>query len=157
MEDTSKVAGIEDKPMPGFENLPKWDGISIWPGGYIQSVSKDIRIGSHQAGKGQIWLTNDLEMIEGESTSPFVKLMGMVDTMNGVAERQNGAFTHMFPNVDLQIHLYRMPKGKWLGLDVQQQYGTDGIGLTSAVLNDEEGTFGHAEQILTLREMPKQA
>ena len=61
----------------------------------------------------------------------------------------------MFPNVDLQIHLYRLPKGKWLGLDVQQQYGADGIGLTTAVLHDEEGPFGHAEQILTVRKVPE--
>ncbi|MEG1157701.1 MAG: thioesterase family protein, partial [Acinetobacter sp.] len=30
-------------------------------------------------------------------------------------------------------------------------YGDDGIGLTSAVLHDEQGPFGRSEQILTLR------
>lgn len=153
-EDTSSVAGLEDSVIPNYKDLPNWKGMGIWGGGYIQSISKHIREGARRPGKGQVWLTNALEMIEGKETSSFVKLMGMVDTMNGVVERQNGAFTHMFPNVDLQIHLYRMPKGKWLGLDAQQQYGADGIGLTSAVLHDEEGAFGHAEQILTLRKMP---
>ena len=51
----------------------------------------------------------------------------------------------------MQIHLYRMPKGKWLGLETVQQYGDDGIGLTSSVLHDETGPFGRSEQILTLR------
>lgn len=153
-EDTSAIAELEDRAIPSYEKLPKWEGMSIWGGGYIKSVSKDIRIGERRPGKGQVWLTNDLDMVEGKPTSSFVKLMGMVDTMNGVVERQDGAFTHMFPNVDLQIHLYRLPKGKWLGLDVQQQYGADGIGLTTAVLHDEEGPFGHAEQILTVRKVP---
>jgi hypothetical protein len=36
-----------------------------------------------------------------------------------------------------------------LGLETVQQYGSDGIGLTSAVLHDVYGPFGRSEQILT--------
>ncbi len=151
--DTTEVSGLEDQAMPHFESLPIWDGMSVWPGGYIKSISAFLKISSHRPGKSQIWLSNDLEMIEGENTSSFVKLMGMVDTMNGTAVRQKGAFTHSFPNLDLQIHLYRMPQGKYLGIDSQQQYGINGIGLTSAVLHDEKGPFGRAEQILTIRKL----
>lgn len=154
-EDTSEVAGLEDVPMPSYENLPSWKGMSVWDGGYIQSVAKNIKVVERRPGKGRVWLTNDLEMVEGESTSSFVKLMGMVDTMNGVVVRQENPFSHMFPNVDLQIHLYRIPQGKHLGLEVTQQYGKDGIGLTSAVLHDKIGPFGHAEQILTVRKIPE--
>lgn len=150
-EDTSKVTGLEDKPMPSFESLPNWEGMSLWDGGYIQSVSKNIKVVERRPGNGRVWITNDLEMVKGETTSSFVKLMGMVDTMNGVVVRQDNPFSHMFPNVDLQIHLYRLPKGKHLGLDVEQQYGKNGIGLTTAVLHDKKGPFGHAEQILTIR------
>ncbi|NDX71453.1 thioesterase family protein, partial [Acinetobacter baumannii] len=60
-----------------------------------------------------------------------------------------------FPNLDLQIHMHRYPQGKWLGLETVQQYGSDGIGLTSAVLHDVYGPFGRSEQILTLRKMTK--
>ncbi|MGB3344547.1 MAG: thioesterase family protein [Aequorivita sp.] len=154
-EDTSDVAGLEDKPMPSHESLPAWKGMSLWDGGYIRSVSKNIKVVERRPGKGKVWITNDLEMVKGETTSSFVKLMGMVDTMNGVVIRQDIPFSYMFPNVDLQIHLYRLPQGKHLGLEVKQQYGKDGIGLTSAVLHDKEGPFGHAEQILTLRKMPR--
>lgn len=150
-EDTSKVTGLEDKPMPSFESLPNWEGMSLWDGGYIQSVSKNIKVVERRPGNGRVWITNDLEMVKGETTSSFVKLMGMVDTMNGVVVRQDNPFSHMFPNVDLQIHLYRLPEGKHLGLDVEQQYGKNGIGLTTAVLHDKKGPFGHAEQILTIR------
>ena len=152
-EDTSEVAGLEDYRMPSYESLPSWRGMSVWDGGYIRSVAKNIKEVERRPGKGKVWLTNDLEMIEGKPTSSFVKLMGMVDTMNGVVVRQENPFSYMFPNVDLQIHLYRLPVGKHLGLEVEQQYGKDGIGLTSAVLHDKEGPFGHAEQILTIRKM----
>ena len=50
------------------------------------------------------------------------------------------------------MHLHRLPQGEWLGLEVTQQYGEDGIGLTSAVLHDTQGPFGRSEQILTLRQ-----
>jgi hypothetical protein len=153
-EDTSKVAGLEDKPMPPHKSLPSWEGMSVWDGGFIRSISKNIKVVERRRGKGRVWLTNNLEMVKDEPTSSFVKLMGMVDTMNGVVVRQDNPFTHMFPNVDLQIHLYRIPNGKYLGLEVNQQYGKNGIGLTSAILHDEEGPFGHAEQILTIRSMP---
>ncbi len=51
--------------------------------------------------------------------------------------------------------MHRYPQGKWLGLETVQQYGSDGIGLTSAVLHDVYGPFGRSEQILTLRKMTK--
>lgn len=150
-EDTSEIAGLEDTSIPSYKTLPNWEGMSLWDGGYIRSVSKNIKVVERRPGKGCVWITNDLEMIGGETTSSFVKLMGMVDTMNGVVVRQDNPFSHMFPNVDLQIHLYRLPEGKHLGLDVEQQYGKNGIGLTTAVLHDKKGPFGHAEQILTIR------
>lgn len=152
-EDTSEVEGVEDRSIPNWEVLPAWKGMSVWKGGYIDSIKDNIRVGGRKPGKGIVWITNQLDMVEGESTSSFVKLMGMVDTINGVVVRQEGAFKYMFPNLDLQIQLYRMPEGTVLGLDVQQQYGSDGIGLTSAVLHDQKGSFGHASQILTVRKM----
>ena len=51
--------------------------------------------------------------------------------------------------------MHRMPKGRWLGLDAVQQYGADGIGITSAVLHDVYGPFGRSEQILTIRQIPR--
>lgn len=155
-EDTTAIKGLEDTPIPHPDDLPAWKGMSVWGGGYIDSVRDHIKIGKHRPGKGQIWISNNLEMVEGQQTSSFVKLMGMVDTMNGVVVRQKGKFTHIFPNLDLQIHLYRIPTGRWLGLDAQQQYGTHGIGLTNAVLHDEKGPFGQATQILTVRSIPQQ-
>jgi hypothetical protein len=82
----------------------------------------------------------------------------MVDTANGVVPRLGLGLSQlewMFPNTDLQIHMHRIPTGKWLGIEAMQQYGTDGIGLTSAVLHDIHGPFGRSEQILTIRPMPR--
>lgn len=149
-QDTTKIAGLEDQPILKPEQLPAWQGMKLWPGGYIASI--DVRASDvRRAGKGVVWMSNALEMVEGSSTSSFVHLLGMVDTANGIVPRVDPSEGWAFPNLDLQIHLYRLPKGKWLGFDATQQYGDDGIGLTSAVLHDEYGPFGRSEQILTLR------
>lgn len=149
--ESQSVAGLEDQQVGTPENLPVWPEIRLWPGGYIQSL--EARTTQRREGAGIVWLTNDLEMVEGKPTSAFVKLMGMVDTANGIVARQKPPFKWGFPNLDLQIHLYRLPQGNWLGLETVQQYGEDGIGLTSAILHDIHGPFGRSEQIVTLRPM----
>ncbi|MDO5667920.1 MAG: thioesterase family protein [Alcaligenaceae bacterium] len=155
--DTAMVASIEDEPIMPRDEMIKWPELTgVWGGGYINSLKEHSRTSQQRRqGNAQVWISNDLEMVEGIETSSFVKLIGMVDTSNGVAVAQSSPFSHMFPNVDLQIHLYRLPKGKWLGLSTRQQYGNSGVGLTSSTLYDEEGPFGHSEQILTVRPMPK--
>ena len=149
--DTRAIAGLEDLPIENPEYLPDWDGMRCWPGGYIQSIETRAHP-DHRAGKGIVWLRNQLDMVENQSTSSFVRLLGMVDTANGVVPRLDPNAGWGFPNLDLQMHLHRLPQGEWLGLEVTQQYGEDGIGLTSAVLHDTQGPFGRSEQILTLRQ-----
>lgn len=151
-QNSEEVAALEDQPVGSPDNLPIWDGMQRWSGGYIASLIAKTD-NTHRPGKAVVWLSNDLEMIEGKVTSDFVRLVGMIDTANGTAPRQVGKFNWMFPNLDLQLHFYRYPVGKWLGLETSQQYGKDGIGLTSSVLHDIHGPFGHCEQILTLRKI----
>lgn len=152
LQDSSEIAALEDQPVAHPETMPVWNGMQRWPGGYIGSLiaRTDDR---HRPGKGIVWISNELEMVQDHATSDFVRLVGMVDTANGTAPRQENKFTWGFPNLDLQIHFYRYPTGKWLGLETTQQYGNDGIGLTSTVLHDINGPFGHSEQILTLRKL----
>lgn len=154
--DTSMVACCEDEPITLRSEMVEWPVIKdVWAGGYIESIKQHIRTNrERRPGRAQVWLSNDLAMVEGVETSAFVKLMGMVDTSNGIAVAQQSPFSHMFPNVDLQIHLYRLPQGQWLGLNTRQQYGENGVGLTTSILYDEVGPFAHSEQILTVRPMP---
>ncbi len=150
--DTAAVAGVEDAPVAPPQDLPEFQDMQHWAGGYIRSLK--LHQGPRRDGHGLVWLTNHLDMVAGEPVSDFVRLMGMVDTANGVVPRTGlPVRCWAFPNIDLQIHLYRRPQGAWLGLQTTQQFGSDGIGLTSSVLHDVHGPFGRSEQILTLRQM----
>ena len=150
--DTSAIAGIEDERMPGPDELVEPVTLAEWPGGYIQSV--EIRpVPGHASGRGRAWLRTKHPLVDGEAFTAVARLVGLVDTSNGIATRvKPGPGSYLFPNVDLQIHLYREPAGTWLGLQNSVSFGPDGIGLTSTVLHDITGPFGRAEQILTIRQ-----
>jgi hypothetical protein len=151
--DTSAIAAFEDEPMPGPDAAEPLELIE-WPGGYIRSI--EVRtLPGHAPGHGRAWVRTEHPLLADTVVSDMARLLGLVDTSNGIATRvAPGPGGYAFPNVDLQVHLYREPAGEWLGLANSVTFGTDGIGLTSTVLHDTDGPFGRAEQILTLRPIP---
>jgi len=148
-QDTGVVAGGEPDPLPDPESLEPWPLSSVWPGGYIASL--DVRpVGTPQPGRTTAWVSTPVELVAGEPVSPLASYVALVDTANGIAVRQEPT-KWMFPNVDLSIHLYRQPEGRWTGLDTTVVFGSRGQGLTSTVLHDTRGPVGNAQQILTVR------
>ncbi|MGV8851582.1 MAG: thioesterase family protein [Rhodoglobus sp.] len=153
VSDTSAVQGIVDRRFPPVDSAGAPVDLAQWPGGYIQSIEARA-LPEHSAGSGRVWLRTPYPLLSSEPISEFARLMGLVDTSNGIATRvKPGEGGYAFPNVDLQVHLYRLPAGEWLGLENAVNFGSDGVGLTSTVLHDKEGPFGRAEQILTLRKL----
>ncbi|MFN7242916.1 MAG: thioesterase family protein, partial [Dietzia cercidiphylli] len=55
------------------------------------------------------------------------------------------------PNIDLTAHLFREPRGEWVGFDTRVSFGPGGLGLTSSTLHDESGPIGTLAQTLTVR------
>jgi hypothetical protein len=148
--DTRKIAAIEDQPMPSPDDCIPWNGAEIWPGGYIRSL--EMRMAeNHRPGSGRVWVHTEHPLTDKRDSTDLARLIGLVDTANGIAARVQPGSGYAFPNLDLQIHMYRQPAGDWLGLDNSVSFGSDGIGLTSSVLHDLQGPLGRAEQILTLR------
>lgn len=149
--DTGEVAAVEDAAIAGPDECKPYDGSAVWPGGYIRSLEMRVAEG-HRPGAGKVWLRTEHPLTDRADSGDFARLIGMVDTANGIAARvPPGKDSYAFPNLDLQVHMYRRPEGEWLGLDNAVSFGRDGIGLTSTVLHDRQGPFGRAEQILTLR------
>lgn len=149
-QDSTSIAGLENKAVYRNQDRPSVSIFDQWDGNFIKSITTVTTPEKIKAGKGIAWINTDIEMIEGQQTSDFVHIMGLVDCANGIVPRTQDK-RWVFPNLDLQIHLIREPQGRWLGLETIQQFGEDGIGLTSSVLHDDFGVFGHAEQILTIR------
>lgn len=148
-QDTAAVAGGEVEPLPGLEASEPLDLAEVWPGGYIGSV--ELRaVGPVKPGRAAAWIRSRVGLVEGEAVSDCARLIGLVDTANGLCVRQR-IDEWLFPNVDLTIHLLRRPVGAWLGLDTTVVFGAAGHGVTSSVLHDETGQVGYANQALTIR------
>ena len=150
--DTGAVEAIEDAPLPGIEqSIGDAEMAAQWPGGYIRSIEVS-RLPGHRPGRGRAWLQTAHPLVAEEPFSDLARLVGLVDTSNGIAARvQPGPGGYMFPNVDLQLHLYRQPSGGLLGVQNSVSLGRNGVGVTSSVLHDVVGPFGRAEQTLTVR------
>src|SRR5919108_593925 len=54
----------------------------------------------------------------------------------------------LFINVDLSVHLHRLPETEWVCLDSITIPETNGVGLTDTALYDERGPIGRAAQTL---------
>jgi hypothetical protein len=150
--DTGEVAGGAPASLPPPESYAPWNGSSVWRGDYISSL--DIRADPENVpGRGRAWLRTDVTLIDGLDVSPTAAYLGLVDTANGIAVRQDPR-RWMFPNLDITVHLFREPIAGWVGFDTTVVFGADGLGVTSSTLYDVEGAVGRAEQILTIRPLP---
>lgn len=153
--DTSAVAGTDWTPLPDPESLTTRAMTDTWTGGYIESI--DAReITPHRPGRAAAWISTDIPLVAGEQAGALASFVALIDTANGIAVRTHPE-TWMFPNLDLTIHLFRQPTGRWVGLDTTVSFGPTGQGLTSSRLHDRQGPVGTAEQILTVRPLPSAA
>ena len=61
---------------------------------------------------------------------------------------------YLFINVDLSVHLERMPEGEWVCVDAVTLPQPTGVGTAESVLSDERGRIGRAAQTLLIAKRP---
>lgn len=150
---TAAVAGGAPPPLAGHEDpaaTPVWrERGEVWPGGFIASL--EIRRPEPGIpGRGAVWQRARYPLVDAEESSDTARFLLHADTANGMSVRESPR-TWMFPNVDLTVHLHRTPRYAWVGIASDVIFGSDGVGLTSAVLHDQDGAVGRTEQTLTIR------
>ena len=146
--DTGLHASTSFDRIPTRQDMPSWNPSDLWPGGYIRSIEAHRM--SAGPGRAAFWLRSDINLIGGERVSPTARMLGLVDTANGFTPLASPDQV-AFPNIDLTAHLFRQPRGGWLGFDTHVSFGPDGAGLTQSILHDEDGPFGSLAQTLTVR------
>jgi hypothetical protein len=145
--DTTEVAGTPLDPMPPPADLQPWDATTLWPGGFIASA--DVRRDQHAPGRARFWVRTRTPLLD-EPTSDLARLAGLLDIANGMTVRA-APDEVLFPNLDLTAHLFREPRGEWVGFDTRVSFGGTGLGLTSSVIHDLDGPVGTLAQSLTVR------
>lgn len=146
--DTTAIAGGALPRIEGPEEMPAWDPTSVWPGGFIATA--ELRRRQVEPGRARFWVRLGEPLLEDEEVSDLARVAGTLDIANGMTVRAAPERV-AFPNIDLTAHLFRQPRGEWLGFDTTVSFGPGGLGLTSSVLHDLDGPFGTNAQALTVR------
>ena len=146
-EDRSPPPGPEDgRPAPFFAT-----GAIV---GYHTAIEWSFVAGAfRELGPATVWMRPRVALVAGEQPSPLERVLIAADSGNGVSAALD--FTrHRFVNVDLSVHLHRLPVGEWVCLDAVTTPGPNGIGLADTELWDERGSLGRSLQTLLVEGRP---
>jgi hypothetical protein len=104
-----------------------------------------------EPGPATVWLRMRRPLVAGEQPSPLQRALIVADVGNGVSATLDYR-RFLFINVDLSVHLERMPVGEWVCVDAVTLPQANGIGTAESVLYDAEGRIGRALQTLLIAE-----
>lgn len=109
------------------------------------------RGGFREPGPAVCWMRMRHPLLEGERPSALQRVLIAADSGNGISSTLDFA-RFVFINVDLTVHLHRLPAGEWVCLDSLTVPERHGAGLTDTLLLDERGPLGRAAQTLLVAE-----
>jgi hypothetical protein len=110
-----------------------------------------LRGGFVEPGPALVWLRMRQPLLAGEEPSPLQRVMVTADVGNGVSAALDYR-RYLFINVDLTVHLERLPAGEWVCVDAVTLPQPHGVGTAESVLSDERGRLGRALQTLLIAE-----
>jgi hypothetical protein len=101
-------------------------------------------------GPGKLWMRLLQPVLPGEEATPLLRLVATADFGNGISAELRFD-RYLFINADLTIHLWRRPRGEWIGLDAKTVLMDGGVGTAESVLHDEHGPVGRVFQTLVVQ------
>ena len=105
-----------------------WDIRMVTEGGFWTAEPK------------RLWTRDRSELVAGEELSPVVRAALAADLPNPLAN--SGTKGLQFINADLTMFLGRSPTSEWIGLEVTEHIGHDGIAIGSCRMYDTSGPIG---------------
>lgn len=119
--------------------------------GYHSAMEYRFAAGSFlERGSATAWMRMRHPLVDGEDPSPLQRVLIAADSGNGVSSTLDFR-RYLFINVDLTVHLHRLPAGEWVCLDSLTVPEPTGVGMTDTMLFDESGPIGRAAQSLLVR------
>jgi hypothetical protein len=140
--------GLRDAPPGPDRGEPGEFFHTGWEVGYHTAMEYRFVSGAFmEAGPSVVWMRMAVPLIPGEGPSPLQRVLAAADSGNGVSAALDWQ-RYLFINVDLSVHLNRMPEGEWVCLDALTIPERNGVGIADTVLFDERGQIGRAAQTL---------
>lgn len=141
-------------PPPPFPEDAK--GFDFFPTGHELGYHSAMELrfasgGFMELGPATAWLRMRHPLVAGEQPSPLQRTLIAADVGNGISAALDFR-RFVFVNVDLSVHLERMPAGEWVCVDALTLPQPSGIGTAESVLADRDGRIGRALQTLLIAE-----
>jgi hypothetical protein len=140
-----RTEGIEDRLEPLTHPFPENAQ------GLRRVLAESIRIAGSdvEPGPGALWMRVIRPMIAGEPMNPLASIAAAADWGTTVSPPASlSAWT--YANLDVSIHLSRMPRSDWLLLDATSEVAGNGTGVVTMRMGDRDGMFGTAHQSVFL-------
>jgi hypothetical protein len=135
----SPAEGVEGDYFPTGEQV-----------GYHTAIEYRFISGSFtEAGPATVWMRMREPLVAGEEPTPLQRVLVVADSGNGVSSALDWR-RYSFVNVDLSVHLERLPSGEWVCLDAVTLPQPEGVATSDALLLDEHGRIGRALQTLLI-------
>lgn len=103
--------------------------------------------GFMEIGPATAWLRMRVPLVAGEEPTPLQRVLVAADVGNGISAALDFR-EFIFVNVELSVHLERMPAGEWICVDAVTLPQATGIATAESVLFDRDGRIGRAAQSL---------
>lgn len=137
--------GPDQGDKPGFFET----GQSV---GYHTAMEwRSVGGGFLEPGPATVWMQMTCRLVAGEEPTPLQRTLVAADVGNGISAVLDWS-RFVFINVDLSVHLERMPEGEWVCVDAITLPQPSGVGTAESVLSDERGRIGRAVQTLLISE-----
>jgi Acyl-CoA thioesterase C-terminal domain/Acyl-CoA thioesterase N-terminal domain len=135
-EQGGKTEFFETGQDVGYHTAMEWRSVG---GGFLEP------------GPATVWMRMGCELVAGEEPTPLQRTLVAADVGNGISAVLDWR-RYVFINVDLSVHLERMPEGEWVCVDAVTLPQRNGVGTAESVLYDERGRIGRAAQALLIAE-----
>jgi len=104
-----------------------------------------------EPGPAMVWMRMREPLVAGEEPTPLQRVLVVADSGNGVSSALDW-HRYSFANVDLSVHLERLPQGEWVCLDAVTLPQPEGVATSDSLLLDRQGRIGRAMQTLLISE-----
>ena len=145
-----RTEGPEDRSEPRTHAFPE----NAQAVRRVLAESFRISGSAEEPGSGAVWLRVVTPMIAGEPLNLLAGVAAAADwgtTVSPPASLNEWTYA----NLDVSIHLARMPRTDWMLLDATSEVAGNGTGMVTMRMGDRQGMFGIAHQAVFLN--PRQS
>ncbi len=147
------VAAHDPPPGPdqgvGFDFFPTGQEV----GYHTAMEGRSVAGGFLEPGPATMWMRMRFPLVAGEEPTPLQRTLVAADVGNGISAVLDWR-RYLFINVELTVHLERMPEGEWVCVDAVTLPQRNGVGTAESVLSDRNGRIGRAAQTLLIADRP---